>query len=128
MFNIDYTEAVEEAICFGWIDSIKKKIDDHSQAQRFTPRSKRNHWTEYNKERARRLIRLGKMTESGLERVPDLSEKSFKISEDVMNELKNDQEIYENFKKFPALYIRVRVGYIQEYKVGNPEYLKRLNN
>jgi uncharacterized protein YdeI (YjbR/CyaY-like superfamily) len=54
--NLSYLDVVEEAICFGWIDSTKKKLSETEVAQRLSPRSKKSQWTELNKERARRLI------------------------------------------------------------------------
>jgi len=68
--SILYLHAVEEALCFGWIDGIAKKIDDERLAQRFTPRRPKSNWTELNKERAKRLIQSGKMTEAGLKVLP----------------------------------------------------------
>ena len=63
--SVPYRQAVEEALCFGWIDGIAKKIDAERTGQRFTPRRTRSHWTELNKERARRLIASGLMTPAG---------------------------------------------------------------
>ena len=71
--SVSYLDAVEEAICFGWIDSIAKRLSDSEKAQRFSPRHRNSNWTELNKERARRLIRLGLMTEAGRRLLPDLS-------------------------------------------------------
>src|SRR3990172_3120162 len=64
--RIPYNDAVEEALCFGWIDSILKKIDEESFAQRFTPRKPKSVWSEMNKERVRRLTKEKKMTAIGL--------------------------------------------------------------
>lgn len=63
--TVSYLDSVEEAICFGWIDGIAKRISSVEKAQRFTPRRPRSHWTELNKERTRRLIKLGLMTSAG---------------------------------------------------------------
>lgn len=63
---IGYVDAVEVALCFGWIDSTIKKIDDGKPVQRFTPRRKGSHWTDLNRERCRKLAELGLMTPSGL--------------------------------------------------------------
>jgi len=68
--SIDYVEAVEEAICFGWIDSFEKGIDAERYATRFTPRRPRSNWTETNLLRARKMIAEGKMTEAGLRSLP----------------------------------------------------------
>jgi uncharacterized protein YdeI (YjbR/CyaY-like superfamily) len=63
--TISYNEAVEEALCFGWVDSMVKSIDAEKYVQRFTPRCRVSNWTEANKAKARRLIQEGKMTEAG---------------------------------------------------------------
>ncbi len=68
--SLPYVEAVEEAICFGWIDGFEKGMDAERYAIRFTPRRPKSNWTETNKERARRLIADGRMTESGLAALP----------------------------------------------------------
>lgn len=127
-FNINYVESVEEAICFGWIDGISKKINENTKAQRFTPRRRKSHWTELNKERAKRLIKIGKMSEEGFKSLPDLSEDSFVINHSIIEALKKDDMTYKNFTDYSGLYIRVRVSYIQELKQDTPEYKKRLNN
>jgi uncharacterized protein YdeI (YjbR/CyaY-like superfamily) len=69
--SINYVEAVEEALCFGWIDNTEKSMDAERYATRFSPRRPRSNWTETNKDRARRLIAEGKMTEAGLASLPD---------------------------------------------------------
>jgi uncharacterized protein YdeI (YjbR/CyaY-like superfamily) len=68
--SIPYVEAVEEATCFGWIDNLEKGMDTERYATRFTPRRPKSNWTEANKERARRMIAEGKMTEAGLATLP----------------------------------------------------------
>ena len=62
---LPYLEIVEEAICFGWIDSTLKKLPDGSLAQRLSPRRKGSHWTERNRQRFRDLEARGLMTEAG---------------------------------------------------------------
>lgn len=69
--SIGYLEAVEEALCFGWIDGFEKGIDAERYATRFTPRRPRSSWTETNKERARRLIAQGRMTAAGMATLPE---------------------------------------------------------
>lgn len=64
--SINLNEATEEALCFGWIDSLCKKRDAESYYLTFTPRNpKRNKWSKPNRERAERMISLGKMTQQG---------------------------------------------------------------
>lgn len=67
--RIPYDHAVEEALCFGWIDSIVKRIDDKKFAQKFTPRRDGSRWSALNERRVRKLIREGRMTEAGLAKV-----------------------------------------------------------
>lgn len=66
---IPYNDAVEEALCFGWIDSIVKRIDDERYMQKFSPRKDRSNWSESNKKRVRKLIDAGRMTRAGLEKI-----------------------------------------------------------
>jgi uncharacterized protein YdeI (YjbR/CyaY-like superfamily) len=68
--SIPYVEAVEEAICFGWIDGFEKGMDDQRYAKRFTPRRQKSNWTDTNIERAQKMIEEGKMTEAGLAKMP----------------------------------------------------------
>jgi uncharacterized protein YdeI (YjbR/CyaY-like superfamily) len=69
--SINYVEAVEEALCFGWIDNTEKSMDAERYATRFSPRRPKSNWTEKNKERARRMIITGKMTDAGLASLPE---------------------------------------------------------
>ena len=64
------SQAVEEALCFGWVDSTLKPIDASSYALRFSPRRGKSHWADSNKARAKRLLREGKMTSAGLAVLP----------------------------------------------------------
>lgn len=64
--SIKYQEAVEEALCFGWIDSTVKRIDDEKHMQKYTPRKERSNWSNSNKIRVKNLIEAGVMTEHGL--------------------------------------------------------------
>lgn len=125
--TVNYLDAVEEAICFGWIDGIQKRLSTHELAQRFTPRKKRSNWTELNKERARRLIRLGLMTDAGRTVLPDLSVE-FVVAEDIIEVLRAEPETWSNFLKFPELYRRVRIGYIEEVRKNRIQFERRLQN
>ena len=61
-----YVEAVEQALCFGWIDGLQRRHDEHSARLRFTPRRPRSKWSAPNRERVERMIRSGQMTEAGV--------------------------------------------------------------
>ncbi|MBN1291999.1 MAG: YdeI/OmpD-associated family protein [Candidatus Latescibacteria bacterium] len=64
--SISYDEAVEEALCFGWIDSIIKRIDNDIYARKFTPRDSASKWSESNKKRVEKLLADGRMTDFGM--------------------------------------------------------------
>ncbi|WP_212971048.1 YdeI/OmpD-associated family protein [Paenibacillus cineris] len=115
-----YLDAVEEALCFGWIDGVKKKISETELAQRLSPRSKKSSWTELNKERVRRLEKLGLMTDEGRKVLPDMNYDSFRIDPVIEQRLQEEKQVYENFMAFPDLYTRVRIDTIQSYK-NQPE-------
>lgn len=68
--SINYVEAVEEAICFGWIDGLEKGMDAERYALRFSPRKPKSNWTNTNKERARKMIAQGRMTRAGRATLP----------------------------------------------------------
>jgi uncharacterized protein YdeI (YjbR/CyaY-like superfamily) len=126
--SVPYLQAVEEALCFGWIDGIGKRMDAERTAQRFTPRRPRSHWTELNKERARRLIAAGLMTDAGRAVLPDLSVEAFRIPDDILAAIQADPAAWENFQRFPPLYQRIRVGYIEEVRRQPAVFQQRLQN
>ena len=67
--RFSYEEALDEALCFGWIDSTIRRIDDDTYGQRFTPRKNGSKWSERNKQKVRMLVRDGKMTTAGMSKV-----------------------------------------------------------
>jgi len=73
--SIPYDDSVEEALCFGWVDSIIRRIDDEKFARKFTPRKAKSRWSEANKKRARKMMKEGKMTDAGLGKIRE-AEKS----------------------------------------------------
>ena len=120
-----YIDAVEEALCFGWIDSTYAVIDG-VRMQRFTPRRKNSNWTELNKERVRRLEALGLMTDAGRAVLPAMGPRSFRVDPDIEAALKQER-VWTKFRAFPPLYQRVRAYNTAFYKRSNPEgYRKRL--
>lgn len=63
--GIGYTEALDEALCFGWIDGVRKSLDDDSYVQRFTPRKARSNWSAVNLKRVKELETEGRMHDAG---------------------------------------------------------------
>ncbi|HEY5614770.1 MAG TPA: YdeI/OmpD-associated family protein [Bacteroidota bacterium] len=115
--RVPYNDAVEEALCYGWIDSTMKKVDVESFAQRFTPRKPRSQWSAMNIERVKRLRRKGKMTKAGLavfvEPGKQLLQKYASPGRDILSILKKDKMVWKNFQKFPDSYKRIRIGWIE---------------
>lgn len=68
--SLNYVDAVEEALCFGWIDGLEKSMDAERYALRFSPRRPKSNWTNTNKERARKMIAEGRMTPAGRAALP----------------------------------------------------------
>ena len=118
-----YLDAVEEALYFGWIDSTHKEIDG-VRMQRFTPRKKNSPWTELNKERVRRLEKLGLMTDRGRAVLPPMGPRSFRIDPDIVAELKTVRA-WTKFRSFPPLYQRIRAYNVAFYKKRNPEMYEK---
>ena len=109
-----YLDAVEEALCFGWVDSIWKAVGG-TTLQRFSARKPKSPWSELNKERVRRLEKLGLMTSAGRAALPAMGPRSFRVDPDVEAALKAAR-CWTTFKSFPPLYQRVRAYNVAFYK------------
>jgi uncharacterized protein YdeI (YjbR/CyaY-like superfamily) len=120
--SIDYDISVEEALCFGWIDSLIQKIDEERYARKFTPRTDTAKWSVSNKHRVAKLIREGRMTEIGLAKIGDLSDfredlvdtspRTLEIPAEVEQGLKSSPLAWENFNKLPPSHRRRYIGWI----------------
>lgn len=122
-----YIDAVEEALCFGWIDSTTKRLENGVTAQKLTPRKKNSLWSELNKERCRRMEKLGLMTDSGRAVLPDISPSGFIIDSNILTALQADEITWNNFINFPPLYQRVRIDTIQIKKKQPELFSSRLS-
>ena len=137
--RIPYNDAVEEALCYGWIDSTLKPKDEISYLQRFSPRRKNSRLSEMNKERVRRLIMAKRMTRFGLESIQHHMENgsnnskqsttliNFSMPKDILHELKNNPLAWKNFQKFPESYKRIRIGWIDASRNSHEYFTKRLH-
>lgn len=125
--RVPYDEAVEEALCYGWIDSIIKRIDDETFCQKFTPRKGTSQWSESNKKRVEKLIREGKMTEIGLAKIeaakrtgkwekPVTSRQEFEMPPELVEALATNKEAGENFDKLAPSHQRQYVGWVASAK------------
>lgn len=85
---IEYKEALEEALCFGWIDSTIKKVDNDQYVRKFSPRINTSNWSDFNKKLVLSLIKNGKMTEAGLEKI-DIYLKTGRVDWELKREKEN---------------------------------------
>lgn len=128
--TIAYDDLVEECLCFGWIDGMVKKYDELSSVQRITPRRKKSFLSELNRQRVWKLQKLGLMTPAGLPAIeaqigsPD---EPLEIPEWVLEQLQEDDEVWDTFQAFPYYYRRLKIGWIKECKNRREEAQKRLN-
>ncbi len=124
--RIPYNEAVEEALCFGWIDSTVKTIDADKFAQRFTPRKPKSEYSQANRERLRALAKQGKVAKEVLVTLGDLAEEKFEIPPDILKAIKTNKVAWKNFQEFSQSYIRIRIAFIDGARNRPAEFEKRL--
>jgi uncharacterized protein YdeI (YjbR/CyaY-like superfamily) len=125
--RVEYDDAVEEALCFGWIDSIVRTIDENRYAQKFTPRKAKSKWSASNRERFARMVREGKMTPAGLAKAPPPLEgpaAEMAPAQRVGNAvpgyiegaLRANRAAWTNFSNLAPSYRRLYVGWIEDAK------------
>lgn len=126
--SLAYNDAVEEALCFGWIDSTIKHIDPLHRAQRFTPRRKGSPYSRPNIERLAWLDARGMIHPKVRESVLPVIEAPFVFPPDIIEVLKQDSVAWENYERFSEPYKRIRIAYIEDARKRPEEFRKRLNN
>jgi uncharacterized protein YdeI (YjbR/CyaY-like superfamily) len=126
--RISYNDAVEEALCFGWIDSTIKTYDAERTVQRFSPRKPKSPYSQTNKERMQRLIGQGKVSKAVLTTLGDISTDGFKIPGDILRVLKANSQAWENFQRYSHPYQRIRIAYIDSARERPGEFEKRLKH
>lgn len=126
--SIPYNDAVEEALCFGWIDSIRKRLDDDRNVQRFSPRKQGSSYSQTNKERLARLIEAGKVIPSVLEDLGDVRPERYQIPEDILFALRSNQVAWEFFQTTSLSYQRIRAAYVDGARERPVDFKKRLDN
>ena len=123
-----YNDAVEEALCFGWIDSTIRNLDDGHRIQHFTPRRKGSSYSRLNIERLIRLDSLGLLHPSVKEEVLPLITAPYEFPEDIMSALRSDEAVWRNFCGFSEPYKRIRIAYIDAARNRPEEFSRRLES
>ena len=126
--GVSYNDAVEEALCFGWIDGRAGTLDDTHQLRRFTPRRKGSAYSQPNIERLKRLDELGLIHPKIRPSVEEIIRKPFQFPEDILAAIRQDEEAWTNYGNFSDSYKRIRVAYIDAARKRSGEFDKRLRN
>lgn len=125
--RIAYNDAVEEALCFGWIDSIVKGVDEARTAQRFSPRRPGSGYSQTNIERLRRLAGQGKLMPEVLAGLGDLLEREYAYPAEIIEALQANETAWRNFQSYSGAYRRIRVAYVDAGRDRPGEFEKRLD-
>ena len=126
--RISYNDAMEEALCFGWIDSNVKSLDAETSAQRFTPRNPKSSFSQANKERLKWLLEKNLLHPTMQEIAKRVLKEKFVFPRDIVNVIKADTGAWNNYQKFSSAYKRIRVAYIDAARKRPEEFEKRLAN
>lgn len=112
---VSYNDAVEEALCYGWIDSIVKTVDNEKYKQKYSPRRKNSVWSKVNKARVEKMIKEGLMTPFGLRKIEEAKKngqwdkaygtrKMPEMPSEFKQALEKDLKAYTNFMNFAKSY------------------------
>ena len=126
--SLSYNDAVEEALCFGWIDSTNRRLDETHCIRRFTPRTKGSPYSQPNIERLIRLDADGMIHPKVRPSVAALILEEFVYPDDIMKALREDPAVWEHYSSFSEPYKRIRVAYIEAARKRPDEFRKRLEN
>ena len=135
--TMDYNTAVEEALCFGWIDSIKKRLDDERYTFRFSPRKDNSKWSESNKKRVAKLVKEKRITKYGLAKInaakkngmwdkPDRPEIPDELPKVFAKALRKNKKAESNFNSLAPSYRKQYIAWIATAKQEST-VVKRLN-
>lgn len=120
--SVEYSDALDEALCYGWIDSIIKRVDDEQYVRKFTPRKNIKNWSEVNKVKVMRLIQQERMTLFGLQKIESYI-KTGEIKWDD-NKIEIDYGDIKNAPKFIIDFLKKNPPVLQEFQKIAPSYRK----
>ncbi len=126
--GIDYESSVEEALCFGWVDSIIQKIDEERYARKFNPRRADSYWSASNKKRMEKLIASGRMTSVGLakfnpdaaasvsERGQQIRRGELAVPAEITQQIQANPEAWQTFQQLPPSHQRQYLSWVLSAK------------
>lgn len=123
-----YNDAVEEALCFDWIDSTTKPLDKDHKIQRFTPRNPKSTYSQTNKERLKWLLKNKMIHPKFEEKTRNILSEPFIFLNDIIDKLKENKAVWENYQPFSEAYKRIRIAYIEAARKRPEEFEKRLKH
>ena len=126
--GVSYNDAVEEALCFGWIDGKAGTLDEKHQLRRFTPRRAGSGYSQPNIERLIWLDSQGLIHPKIRPSVEEIINAPFVFPEDILEEIRRDPTAWDNYQKFSEPYKRIRVAYVDAARKRPGEFKKRLSN
>jgi uncharacterized protein YdeI (YjbR/CyaY-like superfamily) len=126
--RIPYNDAVEEALCFGWIDSTVKTLDENHTMQCFTPRKAGSSYSQANKERLKWLYDQGLIHPTIRSDVEEILREEFHFPQDILDQIRKDPQVWKNYSQFSPAYRRIRIAYIDSARKRPEEFQKRLNH
>jgi len=125
--SLNHFDAVEEALCFGWIDSKLKKIDDERFILKYSPRKSKSVWSKINKDTAEKMISYGKMTQTGFDKIEEAKHQGFwnvaytnlvkeRLPSDLKKALLENKTAWNNFQRFANSYRNMYIGWVKNAK------------
>lgn len=126
--SLSYNDAVEEALCFGWIDSTNRRLDETHCARRFTPRKKGSSYSRPNIERLIWLDDRGMIHPKVRASVLPVIRAPFVFPPDIIDALQRDEAVWNNYRHFSDPYKRIRIAYIEAARKRPAEFQKRLQS
>ena len=126
--SLSYNDAVEEALCFGWIDSTIKNLDSLHRIQRFSPRKKGSGYSRANIERLIWLESKGMIHPNVRGSILEIIKVPYEFPNDIIEVIRNEDIVWKNYEKFPEAYKRIRIAYIDAARKRPLEFKKRLEN
>lgn len=126
--RIQYNDAVEEALCFGWIDSIVRKVNDECFAQRFSKRNPTSEYSQANKVRLRSLAKRNRINKEILQGLGAILKEKYIFPRDILVSIKTNKMAWKNFQKFSPQYKEIRIAFIDGSRKRPEEFTKRLKH
>ena len=126
--SLSYNDAVEEALCFGWIDSVNRHLDSKHCIRRFSPRKKGSPYSQPNIERLIWLEERSLIHPSVRDSVLPIIRAPFVFPDDIMDALREDEAVWTNYCHFSDSYKRIRIAYIEAARKRPEEFGKRLTS